>query len=239
MTNRVLAVVSNYKRPENVSPILRQLSKQPCDIIVADNSGDIMEQYHDEWDWWVMDTWVWARNSGPPARWYPAIAFSHLYEYVLLMDDDHMPRVDLVESLVKQARACANAFAVIGRIGRNFQQVDGHWRYVRRNVRHGIVDMAGAGYFFLAKHLPAVIEFRDELAASGARPEMLWHDDMILNCSIQRKTGFPSMMPEGGWSEKRMNTRGYSFNSTSAYRDVRDDLIELCYQCGWRSEREV
>lgn len=233
----VVAVVSNFIRPNNVAPICRRLNEQSCDVIVADN-GPLAARGH--YGAWVQagatDIWSWRVNSGPPARWYPALAVMYRYKYIMFVDDDFMPREGLVRSLLEQAETCGDAFSAIGRIGRTFRQRrDGRWRYVRRNVRDGDpMHMAGGGEFIVAERLTAAVEFRNMLARAGAAPDMLWHDDMILDCGIQ---WFHAVMPyraAGGWAERKMDGGGYAFNATAAYRDVRDGLIDLCYKCGWR-----
>jgi hypothetical protein len=239
MDNRVLAVVSNFRRPENVALVCSALKSQPCDIIVADNGKwPADDGFRDDWKMaGARDIWSWTQNSGPPARWYPALAWTHKYDYIMLVDDDHLPSDGLVESLVAQAESLDNHFAVIGRIGRNYRYRQGRWSYRKRNVREGQVDMAGAGYFVVAHFLHQVIPFRNVLADAGAHPDMLWHDDIILNCAIQMLFRRPSCMPTQPWAAKRLDTQGYAFSATSAYQDVRDDLINLCARCGWRRVR--
>lgn len=216
MSNLVLAVVSNYRRPENVEPICRRLLEDGgCDVIVADNApSSDLEFCAARTDFPILDVWRWRINSGPPARWWPALAWTHKYRYVALVDDDHMPSRGLVAALVAQAESLGDRFAVIGRVGRNFRHRRGRWQYRRRNVKWGQVDMAGAGYFVVSERLLAAVRLRDELARAGAHPDMLWHDDMLLNCSIQRDYGYPSWMPTQPWAERAMDTRGYAFNAT-------------------------
>jgi len=236
MSNQVLAVISNYKRPQNVGPIVEQLlADGGCDVVIADNSPDgSSDQCLLPWDK-LFDVWKWRVNSGPPARWWPALAWTHAYRYVMLVDDDHLLVPNLAKSLVAQAERMGDKFAVMGRVGRCFRHRHGRWQYRRRNHQRGPVDMAGAGYFLVAERLLSAVRFRDELAKAGALPQMLFHDDILLNMSIQRDYGFQSVMPEGGWASKRMDTRGYAFNATAAYLDVRDDLINLCATLGWKS----
>lgn len=247
--HRVLAVVSHYKRTENTRKVCEVLDGEPCDVVVADNSPQESEVGRYQFSG-AMDVWRWRENSGPPARWYPAVALAPLYEYVVLIDDDGLPRQGLIDSLLQQAGLLEDKFSNIGPIGRNHRlKPDSTWHYVKRNItpapgdKSTAVDMSARGYFMRADAVSSILVFRDELAAAGATPEMLWQDDIILNCAIQRETGTPSYLPlrHEPWFQKRhMDTQGYAFSRTQPdFIKIRSDLITLCDYCGWASQREA
>ena len=163
----------------------------------------------------------------------------HQYRYLMFVDDDFLPRPGLIDALLHQAETCGDAFSAIGRIGRVFHKHRSGWVYIKTNIPGGQpMSMAGGGEFIVAERLTAAIDFRNLLAKAGAVASMLWHDDMILDCGIQWRYGFPPYRADGGWVEGRnvgrLDTHGYAFNETPAYQDVRNSLIDLCYQCGWR-----
>ena len=236
----VLAVISNYKRPENVEPICWLLADEPCDVVVADNSPD---RSSDRYDWpGVKDVWCWKENSHPPARWYPAVALSHLYKYVVLFDDDAMLSPGLIGRLIEQSEALYDQFANIGPMGRLFRQKRANqWRYSRGDVTQEngsrTTDMAVRGYWMPAHRVIDVLRFRDHLAMNGATSEMLKQDDMILNMGAQFFSQRPTYMAAGPWySQKFADDRGYAFSALDPnFRQIRYDLIALCYKLGWRS----
>jgi hypothetical protein len=235
--SKVLCVVSNYKRPDNLEPICRVLADERCDVVIADNSPD---RSSDRYDWpGVKDVWCWKENSHPPARWYPAVALSHLYDYVVLIDDDAMLAPGLIGRLLTMSANLGDHFANIGPMGRMFRQRRGNWRYGRGEVAgtpYNRTDMAVRGYWMVAENVVYILQFRDRLASAGATAEMLKQDDIILNVGIQCWTNLPSYVVGHWYSQKFADNRGYAFSSLDpAFRQTRYDLIGLCHKLGWRS----
>ena len=234
---KVCAIVSNYKRPENLLPICKVLAAEPCDVIVADNSPD---RSSERYDWpGVTDVWCWVRNSYPPARWYPAAAVSHEYDYVVLIDDDAMLAPGFVGRLLELSAELNDEFANIGPMGRMFTCRRGNWRYHRGEVQGKVcntTDMAVRGYWVRACNIVYAIQYRNMLAHRGASPEMLKQDDIMLNVGIQSWTNLPSYVTGGWYSKKFADDRGYAFSGLDPnFRQTRYDLIKLCHELGWRS----
>ncbi|MHC4402959.1 MAG: hypothetical protein ACYTG0_25135 [Planctomycetota bacterium] len=222
--SNVLAVVSNYKRPDNLRPI--------CDS--PDRSSD-------RYDWpGVKDVWCWKENSHPPARWYPVAALSHLYDYVVLIDDDAMLAPGLVGRLLIMSANLNDDFANIGPMGRMFRYRRRGWRYSRGQVAgtpYDRTDMAVRGYWIHADSILDVVRFRNLLAQTeSATPEMLKQDDIILNVGLQHYTKSPSYVAGGWYSKKFADNRGYAFSQLDPhFKQTRYDLIGLCHRLGWRS----
>lgn len=233
----VLAVISNYKRPDNLEPICRVLAEEPCDVVIADNSPD---RSSDRYDWpGVKDVWCWRENSFPPARWYPAVAMSHLYDYVVLIDDDAMLAPGLVGRLLTMSARLKDQFANIGPMGRMFRRRRRGWRYNKGKVAgtmYDRTDMAVRGYWMCGRWVASAVWFRDLLAQSGATPEMLKQDDIILNVGIQFASRLPSYVADHWYSQKYADDRGYAFSALDPdFRQTRYDLISLCAEVGWKS----
>jgi len=235
----ICAVVSNYKRPENLEPICSVLTDEPCDVIVADNSPD---RSSDRYDWpGVKDVWCWKDNSYPPARWYPAVAVSHRYDYVVLIDDDAMLAKGFITDLLIMSANLNDEFSNIGPMGRLFSSRRGRWRY-RRGAAHLAredyprADMVVRGYWMLGESVTHILRFRDRLKAEGATAEMLKQDDIILNVGIQFYTGMPSYLATHWYSKKFADERGYAFSRMNPeFKKTRCELIGLCYKVGWKS----
>lgn len=237
MNETVLAVVSNYKRPDNLMPICKVLAGEPCDVVIADNSPD---RSSDRYDWpGVKDVWCWKANSYPPARWYPAVAFSHRYKYVVLIDDDAMLAAGFVDKLLVMSSKLGDRFANIGPMGRMFRRRRCGWRYGRGEVagpEFNRTDMAVRGYWMLGRRIVDILVFRDRLAEAGASDEMLKQDDIILNIGIQFVSGLPSYVTDYWYARKYANNHGYAFSALDPeFKQTRYDLIGLCYGIGWRS----
>lgn len=237
----VCAIISNYRRPDNLEPLCRVLQREPCDIIVADNSPDrSSDSYERSW-LGVMDIWCWKDNSGPPARWYPAVAVSHRYDYVVLIDDDAMLSPGLIDRLLVISKTLDDKFAVIGPMGRLFRRRRRGWRYSRGHAALDgeplpRTDMSVRGYWIRGKCMVDALRFRDLLAENGATQDMLKQDDIIVNVGLQLYGGMPSYLVGGWYSKRYADEHGYAFSRTCQnFRQTRYDLIGLCHKLGWRS----
>jgi hypothetical protein len=191
------AIVSNWRRPENVQRIVKNLIEQsvPFDrIIVVDNGvshgtpinySDIPCAFSIKGAGKIR-IWPFEDNGiGPPCRFLPAIIDTR-YKYTLFIDDDLLPGLLMHEHLQQAVYMLEDEFSTIGDVGRvynyhdpeDFDRIDtriGTYEYVVQDVpRHlsicRAVDLTCRAHFVHTENVIEAIKLRDELVRDHGRP---------------------------------------------------------------------
>jgi hypothetical protein len=218
MADRVLVILTNYSRPQNMPRVIQAWRDQTvkCKIVVADNSPP--EMYQETYPKYLLsgdgydapdDVWRWTENSGCPCWLGPAAMLSHKYEYIIRADDDFLPGKRAVEHLLRTASICNYDFSTIGQIGRIFDERG----YNRGNVpqrsldeyemrryelrRHQMiqVDLTCRVSMMKAENVLHVLDFRQRLVNTGepdAARLVDIHDDFLACMGIQLAMDDPS-----------------------------------------------
>lgn len=236
----ILTVLTNYKRPANLPPVVDAFAAQtiPADIVVVDNSptcGGInhsleSERINGNWRRHVKDFIRVRENLGPPCRFIPALAF-HDYDYVYFHDEDMLPGPNALAHLLATANSPAinNEFATIGQYGRRFRGGPGDQKHPGRDftyvLRHtarswdGLVpvDMTCNAHFVRADLVRHALNLKwdliNEFGKEAVRPHIDRHDDQLLCLGIQRATGW------GSWLTQRIPDDGESSLRRKRLRD--------------------
>jgi len=249
----VLAIVTNWRRPANVSRIVERLHNQTVrpTIVVVDNSGRSTQAEPDLSH--ADDAWTFNANHGPPCRWAPALMDTQ-HKYTLFVDDDLLPGVRAVEYCLQAAAELKDRFATLGAVGRIYGwQADGSKTlYRKRNVRryqHEFrkVDLTCRIHFVLTELVYAAVRFRHLLSREQVPHHVLCtHDDIILCQSVQIEMDAPSyLFPKSygtscdtKWSLLSKNLPANRAETVSAQPDHVSDrtaLIKKCWDTEWES----
>ena len=245
----VLAIVTNWRRPANVSRIVQRLHNQTVrpTIVVVDNSGRSTQAEPDLSH--ADDVWTFNENHGPPCRWAPALMDTQ-HKYTLFVDDDLLPGVRAVEYCLQAAAELKDRFATLGAVGRIYGcRTDGAKTiYRKRNVRrnqYGFrkVDLTCRIHFVLTELVAEAAHYRNLLSWAEVPHHVLCtHDDIILCQSIQRETNTPSyLLPKSygsKWSLLSKNLPANRAETVSAQPDHVSDrtaLIKKCWDTEWES----
>ena len=239
--NQILAIVTNYSRPNNIPLIVDALREQtvPVDIVVMDNSGV------DHFGFGLSLTWdVPDGGYGPPNRFLPAFR-DHRHEFCLFLDDDLLPGCCAVEHILDTYEWMDGKVSTIGEIGRIHTP---QGEYVRRNVRRQPfpcrVDMTARAHFVRTEHVRHVLNYKWDLInrfGDEARELVSIHDDLLLCCAIQMETAFPSCLTAVDPSESKLiRTRdlpdgGGGVSAKAGFLEQRHRLIQMFQAIGWES----
>ena len=245
--NGVLAVVTNYKRPENVGKIVAALRNQtvPPTVVVVDNAPAGLKSFCINAD----DVWRFTENHGPPCRWAPALMDLD-HKYTLFLDDDLLPGPRAVEACLQAADELNDMFATLGVIGRRFtRDTKLGYGYRRHNVSRCIgrmrcVDVTCRAHFIVTDRLVKTLDLRNALFDQVEYCDidsLRIHDDILLCQSLQLgKRGYRSYLlrqssdPEESLCMKNLPAgKGVSSNPNHAADRTR--LINYIAALGWRS----
>jgi len=237
MEPKVLAVVTNFKRPINTIRICGRLAGQACDVVVADNAPEGLNLRRT----CCMDIFCWSTNVGPPCRFVPALALAPRYDFILFLDDDFLPGNHIVRNFLDAAQMTNGEFATLGVIGRNYRWRNGEWSYMKRNVRLADdmiltpTDMTARCHFVQASRLWVVAKMASLLG------EDVLEDDILLNQGIQMEYGEPSyllpkMNPEARCIERELPDGGVSFCARPDHKAKRSALINEFARMGWERQ---
>jgi len=234
----VLAVVTNYNRPDNVMKICRELRGQPCDVVVVDNAATPEKSVCSSVLTHVRDIFRMNENYGPSCRFAAAAMLAHRYEYTWLLDDDFMPASWAVDTLKRLAEKLPLQWTTLGQVGRRFGvDREGKPYYRKKNIGRNIgemvpVDMTCRTHFFESSRAIAALDQMGLMAAAGKLP-LTWEDDMMLclsgtGCSYLVPSDQPIMMGNLPKGDDASGARPcHSANRTECAR--------LSYELGWRS----
>lgn len=257
ITDKVLIVLTNYSRPENMPKIIKAWRDQSISgnkIIVADNR-DIQLVDRIKYTNYlccpneVDDVWHWTENSGCPCHFYPALSQTR-YKYTIFADDDLIPGKNAVQNLLNHAHILNDEFTTIGQVGRTFllDKLEGS-RYSGRNqaarnemypVRTDITCRAHLVHTF---NLPYVLSFRNELCKypdPDAERLAHIHDDFLMCISIQQKTGHPSYLITNSKNRDDLLVKEDLDNDNKGawkrpnHFTERNKMVDLSLALGWR-----
>lgn len=249
---RVLVLLTNYKRPQNLPLVIktwRDQSLAPASVVVVDNEPRTAkhEPYPSFSD--ADDVWRIGANLGPLCRLWPALALAPKYEYVLFADDDFLPGRDGLLAAVQAAKYVNDKFATIGQEGRTFSMVLGHevgektiWSYKFGNTPRlelpRIVDCTVRCHLVLASTLHRCLRLRERLPAQLCDD----HDDLTLCLGLQVDPGLPSyILPASTLARQLIAENLAGCNGPEACWKRPDHLVQrsrfinLVYEAGWRS----
>lgn len=250
MSDRVLAIVTNYKRPENVPLVCESLRAQthPVTLVVVDNSPGPSRLRFTAAAQTPNDIWRFKANAGPPCRFAPAW-MRHDHDYVLFVDDDMTLRPTAVEYLRGAADRLCGGFATLGQIGRIYGGEPGKWEYVRQNVprrqRVVPVDLTCRLHFVRMDLMHHVLAFKWRVLDTF--PEMSKHvgreDDMLLCQGIQWACRVPSYLvprvmtvPRTRLIRKELPPGPHSQNGQADHVTNRTELANAAHAVGWRRQ---
>ncbi len=230
MSSRVLVILTNWKRPQNMPVVIdawREQSLAPAAVVVVDNSpaATVVHEYLGELEgpWMregypnvrfegVDDVWRMKTNIGPLCRLWPALAMAPQYDYALFADDDFLPGREGLLAAVQAAKFVNDKFATIGQEGRTFltpqenrQLNSPGWCYKFGNTPRladgpQIVDCTVRCHLVLATHLPRVLRFREKLPAELCES----HDDLTMCLGLQVDPGYPSYILPASSLERQL-----------------------------------
>jgi len=263
MNASVLAILTNYARPQNIPIIVSALRQQthPVDIVIVDNSPhcSCAMSHVAAWDTsQIMDVWRFTKNAGPPCRFAPAL-MQHDHSHVLFIDDDLVPGAHAVEHLIKTAELFDNEFATLGEIGRRVHGGNrdymasrgrGEWRYCTHNIRRRTwpfpVDITCRVHFVRADCVRHVLSmkwdilqhFGDDTAQEGDRRGWWREDDILLCTSIQRATGFASYLTPVADRNTYLRRRDLpapgAHSSRTYHKTDRSRCVRMAVRVGWK-----
>lgn len=248
----ILAIVSNFARPQNLPPIVAALRGQsvPVDIVVVDNSpekpdgSDEMQLLLHEKAKWADDIWRLVQNHGPPCRFAPAF-MDHSHEFIWFLDDDLVPGSLAAEMLLKCCDHVDRKFSTTGEIGRVHT---GNGEYVKRNIRRfkhpRRVDMTARSHFVRTENMRHVLDAKWQLIdrfGDEAKQLVSVHDDLLLCCGIQFATYHPSYLTANNPIRETLIRKqdlpdgGGGVSAKARFLEQRHRLIQMFQAIGWRS----
>lgn len=245
MNDRVLVVLTNYRRPANIPLCIqawRNQSLPPASIILVDNSSLKVEERYPNFQG-VDDVFRSHCNLGPLCRLWPALAISPKYKYILFCDDDYLPGKEGLQATVEAAKQLNDKFATVGQEGRIFtQSSEGTFSYkfgnAPRSDKPSIVDCTVRTHLVLAAYLPRAISLREKLPAQLCHD----HDDLTLCLGLQLNPGWPSYVVPASTLERQLikeNLDGVNGPEACWKRPEhlaqRSQFVNLAYGAGWRS----
>lgn len=197
-TRSVHLVLTNWKRPSNLPPIIKAFRGQVDRITLIDNSqhGEfegvpIVNLFAPENETIEMvdDYWQVKGNGGPPIRFAPGLQASMDFDFTLFWDDDLLPPGGLVDSFL----ACSvdENVGEFGIIGRRFSDSGA---YIRRNVKRKEdclveVNMCCRCHFMPSHLIHEIYAVREYLLTLGADRDALWRNDDLLITAMCVMTG--------------------------------------------------
>lgn len=243
----VLAVIINWRRPQNLPLIVGALRAQTvplhiCVIECAPGTEFALppDQLHS-----LADTvFTVNRNFGPMSRLIPALAFTE-YEYVFFQVDDFAPGPRCVEHFLLTARHMHNQFATLGQDGRRVDMASKSLsgRRVRMHETECVpVDAVTSSELVRSDAIQYAIDFRWKMIRRhGIENVSLFEDDLFLCFGIQEATGLPSLLtpdcpsPAESWRATKFRTGEEALCARPDHREGRDLFVWQAIECGWRS----
>lgn len=247
MDSKVLVVLTNWKRPQNLSLCIqawREQSLSPASIVVIDQSP--LVQCFPGAD----DVWKVGNNLGPLCRLWPALALAPRYDYILFADDDLLPGKQGLQASVEAAKLISNKFATLGQEGRTFRNSSTEemglpqtiWSYRFGNTPRltdglQVVDCTVRTHLVLAPYLHRLLRLREKLPADLCDA----HDDLLLCLGLQTDPGWPSYVLPASTLERQLileNLPGVNGPEACWKRPdhlvQRSRFINLAHEAGWR-----
>lgn len=264
-----MCIVSNWKRPENLSKILPELINQtvPFDkIIIVDNSDSAeytahIHPYKDkDGNYQFTDVWKFPDNGmGPPCRFMPAI-LDYRFDRALFLDDDFISGRRMHEFLLEQDERLDSEFATIGQIGRilgndsQSEEIGQKFKYIVRDVpRHPTdpkkVDITCRAHYCHRDLVIDALHFRDQIMdgsmpTTGLRANWQRHDDILLSLGIQESMEWPSYIipaceAEQAIIKQNLDDKEHAMHLRSGHIESRQFLINHAVLEGWWTQLDT
>lgn len=247
--DKILAVLMNWRRPNNIKPIIESYRMQSAHIDrIALVDCAIEEQYQVPENvrkladiCFTVDS-----NLGPCCRFIPPALMTE-YKYTFFGVDDHVPGRRHVEYLRTCADALGDAVATIGCDGRIFR--DG--QILRRNAaslrkRSNLpsdqampVDVITSSELMPTRHLPHALAFRERLIRDCGSGISAFEDDLFLCLGITHALPWTRCFvvpssddPETCWRSVRLPAP-HALSARVDHDKWRNDFIRKAMVHGW------
>lgn len=252
---RVLLVISNYKRPTNIPLCLKAWKDQSVVpyIVVVDNSPcptdeQLPERYPNPIFEGADDVWRWTLNLGCPARFAPALCL-YKHRYCIFADDDLIPGPRAIEHCLLVASSLGDRFSTLGQIGR---LIDTHRpegkRYVSGNCPTDPLslrecDITCRCYMVQTRLLHHMLTFRrylyDTIVTDDDSKLLDIHDDILMSLGLQWSTGHNSyVIPKAPNPEYHLIARNLDEGTSAVWKRPthfveRNRMVDVCLMAGW------
>lgn len=243
----VTAILTNFKRPENLPKILDALDAQTVkaeSVVLVDNHPpeqdefEITSEVFDRFD----DVYQFDQNAGPPCRFVAAAIPST--PLLLFLDDDLMPGPKAIEFAIATGDKLDWQFATLSQVGRNYERCDKskQLKLPRRNVkRHRTaraVDMTCRVHLVQSRFMYAAFWMRNACLLDGADEHEMRHDDIFMSQGIQHATGYHSYLiprSDADCDLKKDLPAPHANNGRENHNVSRATLIRRCEKLGWKA----
>lgn len=235
--HQVEAVVINWRRPDNVTEVVRALKAQtlPCTVTVCDCHDTPEFRLQAAAMPYIDRLYRWRHNLGSFNRWVPLGAYDHRYTF--FVDDDMVPGIRCVEHFWSKAEEL-RTFGALGQIGR-IVAANGDYRAqkVPRGPGFTEVDLLVRAFFVPTHCLTYVPQMRALLGLSHD-PE----DDILLAVALSTQAGLASYLtPTDPDPETLVNRRElpapHARAARSDHERARSRLLSDAIDLGWRPVR--
>jgi len=190
-------ILANWKRPENIKPILEAIAAQtmPVSTLIVNAGSSNLKAMGIRADQIVKLS----KNEGSLNR-FLASRFVDT-EYTYIHDDDMVPGERCLESLLWHYRI-AERPGILGQIGRNIEP-DGLYRAI--NAPAGPVDLVVRGYFMRTADLVHVDSLLAKFRECGQeRPDL--SDDILMGAAM-RMAGLTNYVVEATNPQEKINKK--------------------------------
>lgn len=259
MKDRVRVVLTNWRRPKNVTTIATAYRTQtvPVELVAVDNSGGGAFALPDEAAAMCDDVIVYGVNRGPACRFVGGLLART--EFVLFHDDDMLPGPECIENYLACADRLGEGFGVLGWLGRQMSWVTclgshGKRKYPRysdvniasRAGKFRRVDFTARGMFVRRDMMWVLEPFRNRIAAEIGHERadyLLEHDDIHLGIAVQVEAGLPAMIkpkvPDTMSQNSLTLVEGVkeSHSQRSDHKPTRAELIAVANMAGWLPDK--
>jgi hypothetical protein len=248
MTDSVLSVLINWKRPANCLRVLRAIREQSVASYIAlvECSPDTEFAAPPEARQLADIVFTVNQNLGPCSRFIPPLALQE-YRYTFFAVDDHVPGPRHLEWLLQCAKQLDNNFATIGQDGRRTSGDTISRRRVR--MQPGIptpCDFITSSELCMTAWLPFVANFRADLTKEYGSDISQFEDDLFLcfgiQCHIKMRWGVAApcyltpdpLSIEQSWRASRLHAP-HALCGRENHHEIRDLFVRRAMEFGWSS----
>jgi hypothetical protein len=250
MTDRVLAVVQNWRRPFNIRQVVESLRAQtvPLHIALVDCADDPRFSVDQGTTRLCDDIFEAKRNNGPACRFIPPLMlpqFKHCYFAV----DDHLPGPRHVECLLQTASRLEGEFATIGQDGR----VVRGGQIVKRRMkcwpdRPRPCDFITSSELIETRWIPSVVRWRRMVFEEFGDESLLFEDDLTLCMAFQQEVRArlgiepvpcyltPAVSSEEEWWAVRRLQSPHALSARPDHVERRNRYVQKAIAAGWSSQ---
>tara|TARA_R110000824_G_scaffold120382_4_gene275649 strand:- start:3293 stop:4042 length:750 start_codon:yes stop_codon:yes gene_type:complete len=247
MSERTTVILTNWKRPGNLSKIIDAFQSQtvmPAAMLLVDNHPEEEPEFAFVDTENFADVYRFETNAGPCCRFAGASFVTT--EFVLFFDDDLMPGKGAIEAYQDQADRLNGEFATLSDVGRIYRgNAEKGYSIRRRNCRRKTdgpakVDMTCRAHLVRSEYVSVAVRDRIRAAKDGATPSMLRHDDIFLSQGIQLETGWASYLARDVGHDAKLRHKDlpapHSGNGLPNHDGSRNELVNWYAEKGWGSK---